>query len=77
MYFSVKSIHFGHVHCQLFAPAKTRVYGKVLSPSYQAIVVFEQSHFPANVFHEIAGITDALEKNAHDQNEQTYVQLAF
>ena len=29
------------------------------------------AHFPANVFHEITGITDALKKNAHDQNEQT------
>ena len=25
--------------------------------------------FPSN--HEITGITDALQKNAHDQNEQT------
>ena len=28
-------------------------------------------HFPPNVFYEITGITDALKKNAHDQNEQT------
>ena len=25
-----------------------------------------QTHFPANVFHEITGITDVLKKNAHD-----------
>ena len=53
------------------------MYGKVLSLSYHAIVIFEQlilslkAHFPANVFHEITTITDALKKNAHDQNEQT------
>ena len=29
-----------------------------------------KAHFPANVFHEITRITDALKKNAHDQNEQ-------
>ena len=33
-------------------------------------------HFPANVFHEITGITDALKKNAHDQNEQTILSDA-
>ena len=54
----------------------TSVHGKVLSLSYHAIVVFEQfffskAHFPANVFHEITGITGALKKNAHDQYEQT------
>ena len=31
-------------------------------------------NFPANVFHEITGITDALKKNARDQNEQTMVE---
>ena len=30
-----------------------------------------EAHSPANVFHEITGTTDALKKNAHDQNEQT------
>ena len=55
----------------------TRVHGKVLSLSYHAIVIFEQlnllfeAHFPTDVFLEITGITDALKKNAHDQNEQT------
>ena len=57
----------------------TPVHGKVLSLPYDAIVIFEQlitfsskAHFPADVFHEInQGITDALKKNAHDQNEQT------
>ena len=28
------------------------------------------AHFPTNVFHEVTGITDALKKNAQDQNEQ-------
>ena len=59
----------------------TRVHGKVLSLSYHAIVIFEQlffsskAHFPANVFHEITGITDTLKKNAHDLNEQTIINL--
>ena len=59
----------------------TRVHGKVLSLSYHAIVIFEQlipffqGSFPFNVFHEITGITDALKKNAHDQNKQTIKQL--
>ena len=50
---------------------------KVLSLSYHAIVIFEQlilfskAHFPANVFHEVTGITDTLKKNPHNQNEQT------
>ena len=26
------------------------------------------------MFHEITGVTDALKKNAHDQNEQTIVR---
>ena len=53
------------------------MHGKVISLSCHAIVIFEQlifssmAHFPANVFYEITGITDALKKNAHDQNEQT------
>ena len=46
----------------------TRVDGKVFSLPYYAIVIFEV-YFPANVFHEITEITDAL-KNGHDQNEQ-------
>ena len=51
--------------------------GNAFSLSYHAKVVFEQlipfvkAHFPADVFHEIMRITDAWEKNAHDQNEQT------
>ena len=40
--FFVKSIHFGHVHSQLFAPVNTRVQWKVLALSYYAIVIFEQ-----------------------------------
>ena len=39
---SVKSVHFGHVHSQLFAQVNTRVQEKVLSLSYHAIVIFEQ-----------------------------------
>ena len=39
---SLKSVHFGHVHSQLFAPVNTSVHGKVLSLSYHAIVIFEQ-----------------------------------
>ena len=38
----IKSVHFGHVHSQLFAPVNTDVHGKVLSLSYHAIVIFEQ-----------------------------------
>ena len=30
-----------------------------------------KAEFPANVFHEITGITDELKKNAYDQNELT------
>ena len=54
----------------------TRVHGKVLSLSQHAIVIFEQlilffkHSFSANVFHGITGFTDALKKNALDQNEQ-------
>ena len=76
----IKSVHFGHVYSQLFAPVNTRMHRKVLSLSYQAIVIFEQlirsskAHFPANVFHQITGISDALKKNARDQNEQTIQQ---
>ena len=29
----VKSVHFGHIHYQLFAPVNTRVHGKILSLS--------------------------------------------
>ena len=43
----------------------TRVHGRVLSLSYHAIVMFEK------LIHEIMGITDALNKIVHDQNEQT------
>ena len=55
----------------------TRVHEKVLSLSYHAMVIFEQliifskAYFPANVFHEITGITGALKKNAHNRKEQT------
>ena len=65
------------MHSYLSAPVNTRVHGKVLFLSYHAIVILEQlilffkGSFPANIFHEITGITDALKKNAHDQNEQT------
>ena len=34
------------------------------------------AHFLADVFHEITGITDALKKNAHDQNEQTILYIS-
>ena len=34
-----------------------------------------EAHFPANVFYEITLITDALKKNAHDQNEQTITAI--
>ena len=47
------------------APVNTRVHGRVLSLSYQAIVMFEK------LIHEIMGITDVWNKIAHDQNEQT------
>ena len=62
------------------------MHRKVLSLSYHVIVIFEQfifssnAHFPANVFHEIMWIIDALKKKAHNQNEQTIpkvVQLKF
>ena len=58
----------------------TRVHGKVISLSYQATVIFEQlilffkGSFPANVFHEIKGINDAL-TNAHGENEQTILNM--
>ena len=39
---SVKSVHFGHVHTQLFAPVNTDVREKILSLSYHVIVIFEQ-----------------------------------
>ena len=73
----LKSVHFGHVHSELFGLANARVHGKGLSLSYHSIVVFEhlspfiKSSFSSKVFHEIIPITDALRKNAHDQNEQT------
>ena len=53
------------------------VLGNALSLSYHAIIIFDQliffskAHFPANVFHKVTGITDAIKKNAFDQNEQT------
>ena len=34
------------------------------------------AHFPANVFYEITGITDALKKNAHDQSEQIILYIS-
>ena len=40
--FKVKSVHFGHVQSQLFSPVNTRVHGKLLSSSYDAIIIFEQ-----------------------------------
>ena len=70
------------MHFYLSAPVNTRVHGKVLSLSYHAVVIFEQlllffkAHFPT-VFHEITGITDALKKNAHDQNEQTIIAYSL
>ena len=73
------------MHSYLFAPANTRVHGKVLPLSHHVIVIFERflsnkiffskGHFPANVFHEITGIIDAMKKNAHDQNEQTMSEI--
>ena len=36
-----------------------------------------KARFPANVFHEITGITDALKKIAHDQDEQTVHQRMY
>ena len=38
----LKSVHFNHVHSQLFAPANTLVDGKVFPLSYHAMVIFEQ-----------------------------------
>ena len=38
----LKSVHFGHVHSQLFAPLNARLHGKSLSLSYHATVMFEQ-----------------------------------
>ena len=73
----VKSVHFGHVHFQLFAPVNTCARESTFfilprNSNFWAINSFLQRLiFPANVFHEITGITDALKKNAHDQNEQT------
>ena len=57
------------------------MHRKVLSLSNHAIVIFKQlfflkAHFPADVFHEIRGITDSLKKNAHNQNEQTKLIMA-
>ena len=58
------------------------MHEKVLSLSYHAIVIFEQfilfleDSFPSNVFHEITEITDALKKDAYDQNEQTIQLIA-
>ena len=37
--FSLKSVHPGHLHSQLFASVNTRVHGKKLSLSYHAIVI--------------------------------------
>ena len=59
------------------------MYGKVLSLPFHAIVILSnlffssKAHFPANVFHEITGITDALKQNVHDQNEQTITNRSF
>ena len=60
----------------------TRVHRKAVSLSYHAAVILEQlipfikGSLPDNVVHEITGITDALKKNAHDQNEQVIIMLA-
>ena len=51
-----------------------RLHGKALSLSYYAIVILK-AHFAADVFHEVTGITDTLERNAHDQNEQTITKI--
>ena len=58
------------------------MHGKVLSSFYHGTVIFEQFfsskvHIPANVFHEITGVNDALKKNAHDENEQTISPYSF
>ena len=42
MHDHVKSVHFGHVHAQLFAQVNARVHEKILSLSYHAIVISEQ-----------------------------------
>ena len=74
----VKSVNFGHVHSQHFAPVNAHVYEKALpllclpNSTFCAIISFHgELIFPTNVFHENMRITDALKKNAHDQNEQT------
>ena len=41
------------------------------SSHFLAINLFFNGLFPTNVFNKITGITEALKKNAHDQNEQT------
>ena len=42
--------------------------------NFEQLILFSKAHFPANVFHEITDITDALKKDAHDQNEQTILK---
>ena len=52
------------------------LHGKAISLPYYTMVIFEQltplikTDFPADMFHEITQITNALKRNAHDQNEQ-------
>ena len=68
------------MHSLFFAPVNTSVHWKVLSLSYHTIVVFEQlilffkGSFSVQRILQITGITDALKKNAHDQNEQTILR---
>ena len=59
-------------------------FSQSLLPRYRSylmtsplILSYTKAHFPVNVFHEITGITDALKKNAHDQNEQTILPDMF
>ena len=58
------------------------MHGRTLSLSYHAIVLFEElisfikGSPPANVFHGIMQITDAVKMNAPDLNEQTiFIEL--
>ena len=58
-----------------------RVHRRALSLSYYTIVIckplihFVKCNFPTNVFHKVMRITDVLERNAYDQNEQTIKEV--
>ena len=46
--------------------------------TFERLVFFSsKAHFAVNVFDKITGITDALKKSAHDENEQTIKLIMY